>query len=342
MSSTNATDEEQAVEQHEVIVDTHPSPDEVASANPRSRKTLFLLIGLAALLMFAAAGVTWYLSQPQVTDVSGKTKEQAITSLESDGFVVGEITYDENAEGAQGSVASQEPEAGKRVKAGTMVVLTIAGPPPVPAPDVTGKDATEAGAVLEAAGLVLGPVTESYHESVLAGLVISQDREAGVDAPRGSKVAIVVSKGPEPVAIPSVAGAQEADAVGALEAAGFTVTVVAQDNAAAKGTVLDQSPAAGALMVPGTAVTLTVSTGVDLVRVPNALDFRGSYHGDDFTQVLESHKRAIEVGFRNAGLVADVEFTNGWDDGPETRQSPKAGSMVPRGTRVSVIVPTYN
>lgn len=342
MSSTNATDEEQAVEQHEVIVDTHPSPDEDASPNPRSRKTLFLLIGLAALLIFAAAGVTWYLSQPRVTDVSGKTTGQAITSLEADGFVLGEITYDEDAEGAQGSVTSQEPEAGKRVKAGTVVRLTIAGPSPVPAPDVTGIDATQAGAALEAAGLVLGPVTESYHESVPAGLVISQDHEAGVDAPKGSKVAIVVSMGPEPVAIPSVAGAQEADAVGAIEAAGFTVTVVAQDNAAAKGTVLDQSPAGGAMMVPGTAVTLTISTGVDLVRVPDADDFRGSYNGDDWNQVLMSHEAAIEAGFRRAGLTAVVEFLNAWEAGDDIRQDPKPGSMVRRGTKVYVGVPVYD
>ncbi|MDZ4177825.1 MAG: PASTA domain-containing protein, partial [Coriobacteriia bacterium] len=311
--------------------DAHSPADGTAPARPGSRRTRLLLFTLIPLFLLVSIAALWYLSQPQVTDVSGSAVEQAIADLQSDGFTIGEITYDEEADGLQGTVASQDPNAGKRVKAGTAVSLIVAGPPPVPAPDVTGIDLTQAQSALEAIGLVLGAVTESYHESVPAGLVISQDPEADLDASKGSKIAIVVSMGPEPVAVPSIVGAQQPEAVASLEALRFTVTIVSQDNAAPQGTVLDQSPAGGEMMVPGTAITLTVSTGVDLVRVPRAQDFQadGNYDGDDWGRVLDDIESSIEAGFRRAGLTANVEFLNAWEAGDNYRQNPKPGSMVP-------------
>lgn len=51
---------------------------------------------------------------------------------------------------------------------------------------------------------------------------------------------------------------------------------------------------------PGTTIAITVSTGVDLVRVPSYRAFKGSYNGNDWGKVLASIEAAIKAGFKRA------------------------------------------
>ncbi len=66
------------------------------------------------------------------------------------------------------------------------------------------------------------------------------------------------------VTVPNVLGGSQTDATVALTAAGLTVGAITQDYHCydVPGTVLVQSPTAGALVRPGSAVSLTVSAGV--------------------------------------------------------------------------------
>ena len=70
-------------------------------------------------------------------------------------------------------------------------------PPTVP--NVVGMSQLTAGNTLIGANYVVGTVTEAYSYTVAAGNVISQTPSAGEDLPFGSAVALVVSKGPEPI-----------------------------------------------------------------------------------------------------------------------------------------------
>jgi serine/threonine-protein kinase len=75
-------------------------------------------------------------------------------------------------------------------------------------------------------------------------------------------VTIVVSTGPELVAIPDVSGQSEADAVAALEGAGFSVEVQSEDSLdVAGGVTIRTEPTAGDAVQPGSPVTLVVSAG---------------------------------------------------------------------------------
>jgi serine/threonine-protein kinase len=62
--------------------------------------------------------------------------------------------------------------------------------------------------------------------------------------------------------VPNVVGMTQADALAALQVAGFgaTATTMSSETVAA-GTVMAQTPQAGVLAEPGTTVTLIVSTG---------------------------------------------------------------------------------
>jgi len=93
-------------------------------------------------------------------------------------------------------------------------------------PSVRGLTVDEATTALEAVDLtVSGRTTTEFSSTIPAGKVISVNAAGGTIHPGGS-VSLVVSKGPELVAIPGVSGMTIAAAKLMLENLGFTVTVV--------------------------------------------------------------------------------------------------------------------
>jgi beta-lactam-binding protein with PASTA domain/tRNA A-37 threonylcarbamoyl transferase component Bud32 len=93
-------------------------------------------------------------------------------------------------------------------------------------PSVRGLTVDEATTALEAVDLtVSGRTTTEFSSTIPAGKVISVNAAGGIIHPGGS-VSLVVSKGPELVAIPGVSGMTIAAAKLMLENLGFTVTVV--------------------------------------------------------------------------------------------------------------------
>jgi serine/threonine-protein kinase len=74
------------------------------------------------------------------------------------------------------------------------------------------------------------------------------------------------------VKIPDVANQDQAAATTALQQAGFQVQAVSTpSDTVPKGTVIGTDPSAGTLTPKGTVVNLKVSSGPDLVDVPNVV-----------------------------------------------------------------------
>jgi serine/threonine-protein kinase len=275
-------------------------------------------------------------------NIVGQRLEQAVSKLQTAGLALGSVSYDATSQEPTGVIISQEPAAGVSARSGSRVSVRIAGPAPVSVPDVAGLDADAATAALNTVGLVLGTATESYDESISAGAVTAQKPVPGATVDRGSLVNIVVSRGRRPIRVPDVAGRPKEEAASVLKGMGLGVKVTETNSASKKGTVVRQKPAGGMDCQPGTIVTLVVSTGVDLVPVPSWRDFKSSYTGDDWGKTLESLTSAIKAGFKRAGLSASVEYLNAWVDGDTAHQRPRAGSRVPRGTRVRIQIPVYD
>ena len=163
-----------------------------------------------------------------------------------------------------GSVVSQAPEGGESAALGSNVDLEVSkGPDRVTVPDVTGKTQSEAESVLTDERLILGEVTEDWSETIVAGLVISQDPIAGESVVLGTAVDVVVSKGPQPLTVPNVVGMDVRDVEAALVAAGLMLgeIVEAVSDTVAPDLVIAQVPSAGDFAAPGTAVNLGVSLG---------------------------------------------------------------------------------
>ena len=89
--------------------------------------------------------------------------------------------------------------------------------------------------------------------------VISTDPQAGATAPKGSKVTMVVSKGPKTFAMPNVVGMTKEEAVSFLENMGLVVKVYQLPLTDPPNTVVLQDPDAGATVKQGQTVTIYVT-----------------------------------------------------------------------------------
>ena len=134
-----------------------------------------------------------------------------------------------------------------------------AGPAPTTVPDVVLFDMEEARKVIAAAGLTVGGI-DSVAADVDRGVVVSTRPPHGTTRPPGSRLDVVVSRGPAAVKVPDVVGVSEMIARERVEAAGLRIGLVRTQSAReAPGTVLSQRPNAGSLLPRGGRMDLVVS-----------------------------------------------------------------------------------
>jgi eukaryotic-like serine/threonine-protein kinase len=125
----------------------------------------------------------------------------------------------------KGAVIGTQPATGQQVRRGQVVTLVIStGPPLVAVPDVTNQSQDAATATLQGAKFTV-TVQQQFSDTVTDGTVISEQPAGNQQAVKGSAVTIVVSKGPEYVDLPNVAGKTGEAATTLLSNAGFNVVV---------------------------------------------------------------------------------------------------------------------
>jgi serine/threonine-protein kinase len=161
--------------------------------------------------------------------------------------------YDGNV--PKGKVLRLSPAAGTEVRIGSAITIVLSkGPPPQPVPDVAGMSKQQAFAALRGAGFRPYQSGEQFSPSVPGGNVVSTDPPAGsrVDTGESPKIGVVLSNA---VQVPSLRGEALSDAKKQLSKAGLQVSVrqfVPSDDSR----VINQSPSGGALVQPGTTITL--------------------------------------------------------------------------------------
>ncbi len=129
-----------------------------------------------------------------------------------------------------------------------------------PVPDVSGQTVDSARSALKAVGLD-ATTSAVYDNKVAEGRVIRiADRDGGGPFRPGDTVTLVVSKGPQPIAVPDVTGKTVAQAMEQLRQAGFEPGTALPEIVWGIFTVSSTSPAAGTMQLPGTKITVR-STG---------------------------------------------------------------------------------
>ena len=140
--------------------------------------------------------------------------------------------------------------------------------PSHPVPRVIGDTTAQAEAALRPLHFNLVVAGHTYSSRVARTIV--QQVPSGGRLKQGKSVRVVLSLGLRPVPVPHVANLTEAQADAALKAAGLRPAVPVKREASmtvAAGAVITSAPSGGTL-VPGSAVSLTVSTGKPHVPVP--------------------------------------------------------------------------
>jgi serine/threonine-protein kinase len=232
---------------------------------------------IVVVLAVLAAAVGWFFgfgpgALATVPAVNNLTVAQAQTLFQQAGLAF--TTHDVFDDAIpSGLVVSSVPDAGRQVRKFEGVqVMVSKGPELFPLADLTSKSLQDARTALSDAKMVLGPVTEAFSDTAPAGVVVAQTPPAGTPLKHGSTVSLTVSKGPQPIPVPKVVGLKQSDAVAALQAAGFRPVIddaTVFDRNVPAGSVSVQSPAAGQNATKGSTITLTLSKGPRMVRVPN-------------------------------------------------------------------------
>ncbi len=185
---------------------------------------------------------------------------EATETLKKLGFVPA-VRNEPSATIAAGRVIGTEPPAGTEQALGSRVTLLVSsGPAQIRVPDVKGDTQSGAESTLSNAGLQPGTITQQTSASTPPATVLSQTPRAGSFVRSGTKVNLVVAQAPTTVTVPSVIGESEPSAAAALGSAGLRPSVRqgATSEPSQSGTVLAQSPAAGARVRKGSTVTITV------------------------------------------------------------------------------------
>ena len=187
-----------------------------------------------------------------VPDVAGQDVAAATAALEGVGLRAGPAT-EEFSDQPVGTVLRTEPPAGEPLRPDTPVTLVVSrGLEMLPVPDVVGRSQADAGRAVEDAGFTSG-VREVFSDDVPRGQVVAQEPRSGT-APRGSRVTLSVSKGPDLVAVPDVGGQPNAEAEATLRGAGFEVRII--DVPAGPDRVLRTDPGPGSEIKRGSTVTI--------------------------------------------------------------------------------------
>jgi serine/threonine-protein kinase len=306
----------------EATVTAEPAP----SPARRRRWPVVLAVLLAMAMTAGGLFLAQELRTPtaEVPQLAGRQLDDAELLAEQNGWIVdAKKTRRDDTE--PGEIVSTAPPPGDRLaEGGTLVVLVSEGNTLTDRPaDLVGRPLEEVALELEGAGLAHEVAEETHHEEVPAGHVIGTAGDVDATLPKGSIVPLVVSLGPAPRTVPSLAGgagfgaAEEALAAVQLAVARrdvFSETVP-------RGQVISLQPAPGTQVERGSEVVVQVSKGPDLVAVP---DLGG--------MTLDQAEAAL--------LAADLKL--GQDccasNGRVVGSDPGAGAQVRRGTAVNIFL----
>ncbi len=196
----------------------------------------------------------------------------------------------------------------------------------VEVPNVTGLSQDEALARLQEDGFVVNPIFEPS-DTVETGFVIRTDPSFGTEAELGSRVDVYVSLGVEEFPVPPLVGQTLDQARALLDDAGLELGDVTEraDPDRAEGIVIEQNPPAGVEVGAGTPVNVVVSTGPELVIVPD---------------LVEMSERDAISELQDLGLrfTTDEEFSSEIAEGLVIRSDPEAGTELQSGDFVLLIV----
>ena len=303
---------------------------QAASPPKKSARAAAWIALVVLLLVVAGLGGRWwwteygpgsYLTMPETT---GRTLTDVQADLDALGLHT-QVEEEFSDDVDTGSVTRSDPEGGSSVHKRAEVQLYVSkGVDMKTVPEVTGKSQDEAQRSLTDAGLAVGAVTDAYSEDVPQGQVISQSVAAGTSLAHDSAVDIVLSKGREPLTVPTLSGLSASAAKSAIEDLGLVAAPTeAYSDTVAEGQVISQQTREGSTLHRGDSVAYTVSKGPEKVAIPDVVGLQ-----------REEARSRLE----SAGFTVREEAILGGFFGTVRSSDPAAGTMTKKGSTVTITI----
>lgn len=196
-------------------------------------------------------------------------------------------------------------------------------------PDLVGITLDEAKEKIKETKLKIEVEEERYDLEVEEGKIISQNPpyQESYSIKENSTIKLTISKGQELVVVPKVIGKLQDDATKELKDLGFVVQFEeAFNDEVEKGYVVKQDVAENEEILAGSTITLTVSSGIEQIEVPNLIGKNES----DAKYAIEQAK----LKWKMTSKTNDPSKPNG----VVTDQTITAGSVVDKNTEISITV----
>ena len=194
-------------------------------------------------------------------------------------------------------------------------------------PSIVGLSESDARKSIEPLGIKVAVVSKAFSEDVPAGMVITSNPGGGGHLSKGGTVGVVISKGPERINVPTLAGMTPDAAATALTSAGLKVgsTTQSYSSTITNGMVIDGDPIAGTAVKRNSLVNILVSKGVQTLQLNSYVGQSGDQASNELTS----------AGFK-------VKSTFGYSEsipaGNVISQTPAGGAPIPVGSTVAIIV----
>lgn len=291
-----------------------PGPAPIPERTPqpvsnRSGWKLWLGVTVAAVALIAVLLGGWWFGSGrygEIPQVVGLDRTTAVSAVTDAGFhATTDIVYDNEIPANQS--AGTEPPGGSALLPGeTVTVLISQGRPTVPEiPDGMGVEDYRALASERTFEVATGESV--FSSDVPSGSIAETSPSPGSALDTGSTVTVHLSKGPEPIKVPSLTGHAQNEAQASLEEAGLVIGEVTRrfDSEVPGDAVITTSPGPGATLKRGDTVDLVVSTavpvpdvtGMNLIEAETALKAAGFTVDDtrDSSLVGESEDTVVTL-----------------------------------------------
>ena len=255
------------------------APEPKKARKGKKKRTIFLpvLFGITVAFALACLALCWAILNDSSTlmsekanvvlaDYSGMTQDEVNAQPQvSSGQITVNWEQSYSNDYAAGYVYKQSPVAGRTVREGQSVTLTVSlGIQSVTVPDVTNYLQADAEQQLKNLGVSV-LVTRAVEPTVASGSVIRTDPAAGSQVAAGSTVVVYVSR-PQvstTAKVPSLVGLSSVNDARTLlvqNKLGLGSTTEQYSDKPA-GTIIAQNPAAGSTVKVNSRVSVTVSAG---------------------------------------------------------------------------------
>jgi eukaryotic-like serine/threonine-protein kinase len=303
---------------------------------PPSENRTGMIIAVALLLLLSVGGLIFAFvkvlgndnSPPATTDIEmpnvvDKDRSDATAILLNSGFATPDVVEVTRDDKTPGTVVSQTPSAGQRVKASVKIVLTVnLGATSDFPPNVVGLNADDAETLIKSRGFTAQRVLQTSTD-VPEGQVISQDPQPDKLTQKGKQIIIRVSSGGKDIILPDFSNRPADQVLQQLTALKLNSTTVRETSDTVDAEkVIRTDPPPGKIK-EGATVTVVISDGLPKFDMPN---------------VVGAVQAAADAQLTSKGLLVTYDTASLSPDDPNvgkvTKQSIAAGQKVQKGTTV--------